>query len=302
MEKVWSILKRQKYRIVGEHSAVKICHWTKKSLTEGRVCYKQRFYGIESHRCLQMTPSVAWCTHKCLFCWRPVEYNEDTPSKYDDPETIIEGCIEAQRELLSGYHGFLEKVDINKLKEAENPTNVAISLAGEPTLYPDISGLIDGFKKRNFSTFLVTNGTTPEVLASMDTYPDNLYITLPSPTKETYERVCNPQIKNGWEKINESLELLPKIKTKRRILRLTLVKDFNMADIDEYSKLIEKANPDFIEAKAYMFVGYSRKRLEVENMPMFDDIVEFSKALEEKSSYRMIDSAPESRVVLLSKN
>ena len=75
-----------------------------------------------------------------------------------------------------------------------------------------------------------------------------------------------------------------------------------MADIDEYSKLIEKANPDFIEAKAYMFVGYSRKRLEVENMPMFDDILEFSKELEEKSGYKAIDSAPESRVVLLSRD
>jgi len=302
MENVWSTLKRQKYKIVGANSAVKICHWTKKSLTEGRVCYKQRFYGIESHRCLQMTPSVAWCSHKCLFCWRPVEYNEEKPSKYYDPETIIEGCIEAQRELLSGYHGFLEKVDINKLKEAENPNNVAISLAGEPTLYPEISGLIEGFRKRNFSTFLVTNGTTPEVLSSMDSYPDNLYITLPAPTKETYEHVCNPQIKNGWEKLNESLELFPKIKTERRILRLTLVKDYNMADVDNYAKLIEKSKPDFIEAKAYMFVGYSRKRLEIENMPTFEDILEFCKDLEEKSGYKSVDSASDSRVVLLSRN
>ena len=97
MEDVWSTLKRQKYKIVGAHSAVKICHWTKKSLIENRVCYKQKFYGIESHRCLQMTPSVAWCTHKCLFCWRPVEYNEDTPYSYDVPEAIVEGCINAQR-------------------------------------------------------------------------------------------------------------------------------------------------------------------------------------------------------------
>jgi tRNA wybutosine-synthesizing protein 1 len=301
MEEVWSILKRQKYKIVGEHSAVKICHWTKKSLIEGRVCYKQRFYGIESHRCLQMTPSVAWCTHKCLFCWRPVEYTETNPKRHDDPETIIDGCIEAQRTLLSGYHGFLEKIDIKKLKEAENPTNVAISLSGEPTLYPEISGLIDGFRKRNFSTFLVTNGTTPEILESMSTYPDNLYITLPAPTKESYERVCNPQIKDGWEKLNTSLELFPKIKTKRRILRLTLVKDFNMNNLREYSKLIEKASPDFIEAKAYMYVGYSRKRLELKNMPRFEDIIEFCNALEIESGYKPVDSSSDSRVVLLSK-
>ncbi len=302
MERVWSTLKRQKYRIVGAHSAVKICHWTKKSLTEGRVCYKQKFYGIESHRCLQMTPSVAWCTHKCLFCWRPVEYNEDLPSKYDDPETIIEGCIEAQRELLSGYHGFLDNIDIKKLREAENPTNVAISLSGEPTLYPYLSGLLDEFRKRRFSTFLVTNGTTPEVLSSLDTYPENLYITLPAPTKSAYERICNPQIENGWEKLNESLELLPKIKTKRKILRLTLIKNYNMGDIKNYSKIIEKAEPDFIEAKAYMYVGYSRKRLEIENMPLFEDILKFCDSLESESGYTAVDSAKESRVALLSKN
>ncbi|NMC77043.1 MAG: 4-demethylwyosine synthase TYW1, partial [Candidatus Methanofastidiosa archaeon] len=161
--------------------------------------------------------------------------------------------------------------------------------------------LIDGFRKRNFSTFLVTNGTTPEILESMSTYPDNLYITLPAPTKESYERVCNPQIKDGWEKLNTSLELFPKIKTKRRILRLTLVKDFNMNNLREYSKLIEKASPDFIEAKAYMYVGYSRKRLELKNMPRFEDIIEFCNALEIESGYKPVDSSSDSRVVLLSK-
>lgn len=302
MERIWSTLKRQKYRIVGAHSAVKICHWTKKSLTEGRVCYKQKFYGIESHRCLQMTPSVAWCTHKCLFCWRPVEHNEELPSRYDDPKSIIEGCIEAQRELLSGYHGFLDNIDIKKLREAENPTNVAISLSGEPTLYPDLSGLIDEFKKRRFSTFLVTNGTTPKVLSSLESYPENLYITLPASNKHNYERMCNPQIENGWEKLNESLELLPNISTKRKILRLTLVKNYNMDDIKNYSKIIEKANPDFIEAKAYMYVGYSRKRLEIDNMPLYDEILKFCNELEAETGFKTVDSVKESRVALLSKN
>ncbi|MCK4309827.1 MAG: 4-demethylwyosine synthase TYW1, partial [Methanomicrobia archaeon] len=68
---VRTLLRKQRYKIVGEHSAVKLCHWLKKSLMEDRVCYKQKFYGIKSHRCLQMTPAVISCTHKCLFCWRP---------------------------------------------------------------------------------------------------------------------------------------------------------------------------------------------------------------------------------------
>src|SRR5438132_1140238 len=62
------VLERQGYRIVGEHSGVKLCHWTKASLTKGVGCYKQTFYGIESHRCLQMTPAVDACNLACQFC------------------------------------------------------------------------------------------------------------------------------------------------------------------------------------------------------------------------------------------
>ena len=32
-------------------------------------CYKHTFYGIESHRCMETTPSLA-CANKCVFCWR----------------------------------------------------------------------------------------------------------------------------------------------------------------------------------------------------------------------------------------
>ena len=34
-------------------------------------CYKHTFYGIESHRCMETTPSLA-CANKCVFCWRSV--------------------------------------------------------------------------------------------------------------------------------------------------------------------------------------------------------------------------------------
>lgn len=35
-------------------------------------CYKHTFYGIESHRCMEATPSLA-CANKCVFCWRYVK-------------------------------------------------------------------------------------------------------------------------------------------------------------------------------------------------------------------------------------
>jgi tRNA wybutosine-synthesizing protein 1 len=36
-------LEKQQYRIIGKQAAVKICRWTKNSLTGKGVCYKQQF-------------------------------------------------------------------------------------------------------------------------------------------------------------------------------------------------------------------------------------------------------------------
>ena len=63
-------LKKQKYHLIGAHSAVKRCKWLYESIVNNRPCYKQKFYGIQSHRCIQMTPSLYYCTQQCLFCWR----------------------------------------------------------------------------------------------------------------------------------------------------------------------------------------------------------------------------------------
>ena len=158
------------YRFVGKHkhTAVKICGWTKNSLVGEGVCYKQKFYGIQTHRCMQMSPAVPFCKHRCLFCWRDTSItNPEWEGPYDEPEEIIDECIEAQRKLLTGYKGN-DKSDPKMVKEAFNPNQVAISLAGEPMEYPMISELIKEFKKRNFSVFIVTNGTRPDVVEKME--------------------------------------------------------------------------------------------------------------------------------------
>ena len=50
-----------------------MCRWTKSMLRGRGGCYKHTFYGIESHRCMESTPSLA-CANKCVFCWRS-EFN-----------------------------------------------------------------------------------------------------------------------------------------------------------------------------------------------------------------------------------
>lgn len=298
-EELSEILKRQSYRLVGNHSAVKVCHWTKKSLLSGESCYKQKFYGIQSHRCLQMTPAVGWCQHSCLFCWRPVEHNLGTKMDgvdFDEPGDIVDKSIIAQQKLLSGYWGEKDRVDMERMKEACTPNNAALSLAGEPTTYPYLDGLIDEYNKRDFTTFLVTNGQNPDMLEKINPY--QFYISMISPDEETYKRLNRPLLKDGWERYNRSLEIMGDMKG-RTVARMTLVRGFNLENPESFIPLIEKARPKYIEAKGYVHVGYSRKRLEREDMPSYEEIKEFSEILCRETGYRIKDSALYSKVFLL---
>jgi len=302
-EEIALLFKKQHYVIVGRHSGVKLCHWLKESLKSGRVCYKQRFYGIASHRCLQMTPVLAWCTHNCIFCWRPMEgfLGVELPRPWDDPSFIVEESIKAQRKLLSGYKGN-PKVSMERFKEALEPRHAAISLSGEPMLYPYMGDLVEEFHKRDFTTFIVTNGTVPERLEEMmreDKLPTQLYVSLTAPDVETYGKVNVPMIPDGWERIKDFLSMMRDLPA-RTVVRLTLVKGENMHSPEGYAKLIELARPMFVEAKAYMFVGFSRNRLTINNMPSHDDIREFSERLVARlDGYHIEDEYGPSRVVLI---
>jgi tRNA wybutosine-synthesizing protein 1 len=118
-----------------------------------------------------MSPAIPFCYQKCSFCWRDLSLTRTNwESPYDDPKTIIDDCLNAQRNLLCGFFGN-DKADKKKLLESKEPNNVAISLAGEPTIYPEISELIEEFKKRNFTTFLVSNGLLTERLKNLVSEP-----------------------------------------------------------------------------------------------------------------------------------
>jgi len=252
LSEVEKILEKQQYRMVGNHSSVKVCHWTKESLTSGRVCFKERWYPpVESHRCMEFTPVTSFCNHHCLWCWRlhsgdrGLVWDEFslTKGKIDEPREILERAIGARKKLLSGFKGN-PKVDKKKFEEALKPTMLSISLTGEPLMYPKLSELIEEGLKMNVISFLVTNGTLPEKLNELETEPFQLYITLPAPDEKTYKKACVPLVKDGWKRMNESLELMKSFDC-RKVIRLTLVKDLNMKNPEKYSKLILKTNCDF---------------------------------------------------------
>jgi tRNA wybutosine-synthesizing protein 1 len=299
------VLKRQKYHLIGNHSAVKRCRWFYETLVHDRPCYKQKFYGIKSHQCIQMTPAAFYCTQKCVFCWRAqtddlkLAWNEMNLPKWDSPEKIVQESIEAQERILTGYPDN-PKTNRRKYLEALRPKHVAISLTGEPTLYKYLNELIREFHVRGFTSFLVTNGTVPTALAHLNEEPTQLYVSVCAPDEGTFVSVCRPQSTKAWQKLNETLRLLPSFKCPT-VLRITSVRNVNMKNPREYATLIRKANPTYIETKAYMHVGYSRRRLNYENMPSHDEIRMFSTELAKETGYRIIDESTDSRVVLLSK-
>ncbi|MBP7121277.1 MAG: 4-demethylwyosine synthase TYW1 [Methanolinea sp.] len=285
-------LRRQGYQFFSTESsaALKPCLWCKRALRGGDMCYKHQFYGIESHRCVQMTPTLR-CNQRCLFCWRSFEH-EYPGEREISPDEILASVRQLQKKALSGYKPS-PYVTQERFAAALDPKHVAISLSGEPTLYSRLPELIDLFSHEGFSTFLVSNGTRPDVLEQCR--PFQTYISLTAPDRETYLRVCRP-LEDTWDAIQESLSLLG---TRRSAVRITLVKGYNDHEPGAYGRMILESGATFAEVKGYMFLGYSRKRLERGNMPSFAHVKEFAEKIAAEAGYRIRDENPLSRVVLL---
>src|SRR5208282_410562 len=271
----------QGYQLTGKHSAVKLCYWSRESLTRGRDCYKGRFYGIESHRCLR---NQGW-------------ENDEMMPEYDDPEKLLDRSIEAQRRILSGFKGDPE-VELERWDEAQTPKHIAISLTGEPTLYPKMNRFLELCHERGITTFLVTNGTNPDALRALDPLPTQLYVSVTAPNAEIFRRLTLPAQEDAWERLGESLAIVRDLKT-RRVVRHTLVKGWNLGWVRSYAELDAIARPDFIEPKGYVYMGKSRQRLGRDQEPSHEEISGFASRLAARTGYLVLDDSPDSKVVLL---
>ncbi len=303
----FNILRKQKYHIIGGHSAVKKCYWVHKALTEKMFCYKAKFYGIESHRCIQFSPAILWCWNYCLHCWRyrAEEQNNKIwaklPKDADDPRTLVDMAIKEHRRTISGYRRY-PNVDTAMYREAMNPKHVAISLTGEPTLYPRLDELIEEFHRNGLTTFLVTRGVRPEILANLRVEPTQLYVSIEAFDEYSYIKFNNPISPIFWKRTLETLEILPSF-TSPTVIRITLIRGFNMnvEAIEKWAKLMLRAYPTFIEVKAYMHIGASITRLNRSNMPNHDEVKKYAQMLANIIGYSIVSESRTSRVVLLSR-
>lgn len=132
-------LTKQGYKIVGTHSGVKVCRWTKSMLRGRGGCYKHSFYNIASHQCMETTPSLA-CANKCVFCWRhhtnPVGTNWRW--KVDPPREILDGAMDNHYKMIKQLKG-VPGVKSDRFQEAFDIQHCALSLVGEPIMYPHIN-------------------------------------------------------------------------------------------------------------------------------------------------------------------
>ncbi|XP_077930642.1 S-adenosyl-L-methionine-dependent tRNA 4-demethylwyosine synthase TYW1 isoform X3 [Halichoerus grypus] len=240
-------LTKQGYQLIGSHSGVKLCRWTKSMLRGRGGCYKHTFYGIESHRCMETTPSLA-CANKCVFCWRhhtnPV--GTEWRWKMDQPEMILKEAIENHQNMIKQFKG-VPGVKEERFEEGMMVKHCALSLVGEPIMYPEINRFLKLLHECKISSFLVTNAQFPVEIRNLKPVTQ-LYVSVDASTKDSLKKIDRPLFKDFWQRFLDSLKALA-AKQQRTVYRLTLVKAWNVDELQAYAELVSLGNPDFIEVK-----------------------------------------------------
>merc|ERR1711871_1851906 len=167
---------------------------------------------------------------------------------------IVEEAIGLHIKMVHEHKG-TPGVQLERWHAAHTVRHCALSLVGEPIMYPRINELLDELHSRKISTFLVTNAQHPDAVRDLRPVTQ-LYVSVDAPTEESLKAVDRPLFSDSWERLRQSLRYL-KAKQQRTVARLTLVKGFNMADLDGYAELMALGHPTLIEVKGVTFCGSS---------------------------------------------
>lgn len=280
----YAALTKQGYAIVGSHSGVKICRWTKSALRGRGSCYKYSLYGINSHQCMETTPSLS-CSNKCVFCWRHGTNPVGTTWRWvvDPPELIFDGVKEGHYKKIKMMRG-VPGVRAERFAEALKIRHCALSLVGEPIFYPYINEFLGMLHKERISSFLVCNAQHPDQLADLKAVTQ-LYVSIDASNKESLRKIDRPLHRDFWERFNRCLDILREKRFRHRtVFRLTLVKGFNVEDeVEGYARLIEQGLPCFVEIKGVTYCGTSTSSnagLSMSNVPFYWEVCEFVRALD----------------------
>ena len=269
-----------RYTVVGSHSGVKLCRWTKSQLRGRGGCYKHTFYGIASHRCMEATPSLA-CANKCVFCWRHHTNPVGTSWTWqqEDAPAILAGC-------LKGHYAAIQRmkevpgVKAERLAEAAEVRHCALSLVGEPIMYPQINRLLELLHSNGISSYLVTNAQFPDAIRTLAPVTQ-LYVSIDAATPEALKDVDRPLFADFWERLLRSLAELRR-KDTRTVYRLTLIKERNVKELPQYAALVARGVPHFIEVKGVTFCGDQKgSNISMASVPYHAEVVAFAHQLVE---------------------
>jgi len=261
-----------------------MCRWTKAMLRGRGGCYKHTFYGIESHRCMEMTPSLA-CANKCIFCWRHHKNPVGTEWHWqvDAPGELLAAALLNHQQLIKQMKG-VPGVVKERFEDGLTPRHCALSLVGEPIIYPHINKFIELLHSKHISSFMVTNAQFPDKIDELQPVTQ-LYVSVDAATKESLKAVDRPLFSDFWERFLSSIDALRK-KGQRTVFRLTLIKDWNMEELQNYAELIERGQPSFVEIKGVTFCGDSRaSNLTIKNVPFHTEVLKFSTFLCSKTPF-----------------
>ncbi|KAF2083814.1 flavodoxin and radical SAM domain-containing protein [Saccharata proteae CBS 121410] len=289
----YSALTKQGYTIVGSHSGVKICRWTKSALRGRGSCYKFSFYGIKSHLCMETTPSLS-CSNKCVFCWRHGTNPVGTTWRWkvDPPDMIFKGVTEGHYKKIKMMRG-VPGVRAERFAEAMRIRHCALSLVGEPIFYPHINEFTAMLHAEHISSFLVCNAQHPAQLAALKPVTQ-LYVSIDASDKETLRKIDRPLHRDFWERFEACLDILrAKRFEQRTVFRLTLVKGFNVdEEAKGYADLVERGLPCFVEVKGVTYCGTSTSAaagLTMQNVPFYEEVAAFVVALNKELEVRGLE-------------
>lgn len=289
----YTALTKQGYTIIGSHSGVKICRWTKSALRGRGSCYKYSFYGIKSHLCMETTPSLS-CSNKCVFCWRHGTNPVGTTWRWqvDPPDLIFNGAKEGHYKKIKMMRG-VPGVRAERFHEAMRIRHCALSLVGEPIFYPHINEFVALLHKERISSFLVCNAQHPDQLAALKPVTQ-LYVSIDASNAESLRKIDRPLHRDYWQRFLRCLDILRQKRfSMRTVFRLTLVKGFNIeSEVEGYAELVALGLPCFVEIKGVTYCGTSSSAgagLTMQNVPFYDEIVTFVEALNAALKSRGLD-------------
>jgi len=227
---------------------------------------------------MEATPSLA-CANKCVFCWRhhknPV--GKEWRWKTDDPLYIVDEAVQEHIRMIKETKG-IPGVRLDRWQEAHTVKHCALSLVGEPIMYPRINELLGELHHRNISTFLVTNGQHPQSISTLIPITQ-LYVSVDAPTPETLVAIDRPLFNDAWERLQESLRAV-RHKGQRTVAHLTVVKGWNSDEIAGYAQLIALGHVSLVEVKGVTFCGKSdASNLNMSNTPWHHEVVELTQTL-----------------------